>query len=137
MQVTWHLLGMFFWEIYEIFRTAFTRNTRKCQLLQLVVTGRCFNQSIFFRKYPFDFSHLCFDIQWHVFLGIKCITDVQELNIWIIRQIVMFKVLLLKLKQKNMSSFIQNISVFTKDFKNHKTYFTPLINGKIIFKSFK
>ena len=49
----------------------------------------------------------------------------------------MFKLLLLKLKQKNMSSFIQNISVFTKDFKNHKTYFAPLINGKIIFKSFK
>ena len=31
------------------------------------------------------------------------------------------------------SSFIQNISVFTKDFKNHKTYFKPLISGKIIF----
>ena len=32
-----------------------------------------------------------------------------------------------------MSSFIQDISVFTKDFKNHKTYFEPLISGKIIF----
>ena len=31
------------------------------------------------------------------------------------------------------SSFIQNISVFTKDFKNHKTYFKPLVSGKIIF----
>ena len=34
---------------------------------------------------------------------------------------------------RNYSSFIQNISVFTKDFKNHKTYFKPLISGKIIF----
>ena len=33
----------------------------------------------------------------------------------------------------NYSSFIQNISVFTKDFKNHKVYFKPLISGKIIF----
>ena len=43
---------------------------------------------------------------------------------------------ILKLKQKiclDYSSFIQNISVFTKDFKNHKTYFKPLISGKIIF----
>ena len=63
---------------------------------------------------------------------IKCITDVQELNIRI-KRIVYFKLLVLKLKQKNMSSFIQNISVFTKDFKNHKTYFKPLISGKIIF----
>ena len=43
----------------------------------------------------------------------------------------------MNLKQKSMfrsySSFIQNISVFTKDFKNHKTYFKPLISGKIIF----
>ena len=31
------------------------------------------------------------------------------------------------------SSFIQNISVFTKDFKNHKAYFKPLISGKINF----
>ena len=31
------------------------------------------------------------------------------------------------------SSFIQNISVFAKDFKNPKTYFKPLIGGKIIF----
>ena len=29
-----------------------------------------------------------------------------------------------------MSSFIQNITVFTKDFENHKTYFKPLISGK-------
>ena len=43
----------------------------------------------------------------------------------------------MNLKQKSMfrnySSFIQNISVFTKDFKNQKTYFEPLISGKIIF----
>ena len=42
----------------------------------------------------------------------------------------------LKLKQKtclDYSSFTQNISVFTKDSKNHKTYFKHLISGKIIF----
>ena len=62
---------MFFWEIYEIFRTGFTRNTRECRLLQLVVAGKCFNQNIFFKKYL-----IRFDIQWHVLTGIKCITDV-------------------------------------------------------------
>ena len=66
MQVTWHLLGMFFWEIYEIFRTGFTRNTR-----ELVVAGKCFDQNIFLKKYL-----IRFDIQWHVLPGIKCITDV-------------------------------------------------------------
>ena len=71
MQVTWHLLGMSFWEIYEIFRTGFTRNTRECRLLQLVVAGKCFDQKIFFKKYL-----IRFDIQWHVLPGIKCITDV-------------------------------------------------------------
>ena len=43
----------------------------------------------------------------------------------------------MNLKQKRMfrnySSFTQNISVFTKDFKNYKTYFKPLISSKIIF----
>ena len=29
-------MGMFFWEIYEIFRTGFTRNSRECRLLRLV-----------------------------------------------------------------------------------------------------
>ena len=71
MYVTWHLLGMFFCEIYEIFRTGFTRNTHKCQLLQLVVTEKCFDQKIFFKKYL-----MWFDIQWHVLPGIKCITEV-------------------------------------------------------------
>ena len=71
MKVTWHLLGMFFWEIYEIFRTGFTRNTRECQLLQLVVAGKCFDQKIFFKKYL-----IRFDIQWHVLPEIKCITEV-------------------------------------------------------------
>ena len=71
MQVTWHLLGMFFWGIYEIFRTGFTRNTRECRLLQLVVAGKCFDQKIFFKKYL-----IRFDIQWHVLPGIKCITEV-------------------------------------------------------------
>ena len=71
MKVTWHLLGMFFSQIYEIFRTGFTRNTRECGLLQLVVAGKCFDQNIFFKKYL-----IRFDIQWHVLPGIKCITDV-------------------------------------------------------------
>ena len=62
---------MFFWEIYEIFRTGFTRNTCKCRLLQLVVAGKCFDQKIFLKKYL-----IRFDIQWHVLPGIKCITDV-------------------------------------------------------------
>ena len=62
---------MFFWEIYEIFRTGFTRNTRECRLLQLVVAGKCFDQKIFFKKYL-----MRFDIQWHVLPGIKCITEV-------------------------------------------------------------
>ena len=73
MQVTWHLLGMFFWEIYEIFRTGFTRNTRECRLLQLVVAGKCFDQNIFLKKYLIQF-----DIQWHVLPGIKCITKVRR-----------------------------------------------------------
>ena len=86
MQVTWHLLGMFSWEIYEIFRTGFTRNTWECQLLQLVVAGKCFDQNIFFKKYLIQF-----DIQWHVLPGIKCITrlktfhDVILVCTWFIR----------------------------------------------------
>ena len=60
---------MFFWEIYEML-TGFTRNTRKCQLLQLVVAGKCFDQKIFFNKYL-----IRFDIKWHVLPGIKCRTD--------------------------------------------------------------
>ena len=71
LQVTWHLLVMFFWEIYEIFRKGFTRNTCKCWLLQLVVTGKCFDQKIFFKKYLMQF-----DIQWYVLPGIKCIIEV-------------------------------------------------------------
>ena len=61
------------WKIYEIFRTAFTKNTREWWRLQLVVTGKYFDQNIFFKKYniSFDFSHLCFDIQWHMFPGQK------------------------------------------------------------------
>ena len=74
MQVTWHLLEMFFWEIYEIFRTGFTRNSRECWLLWLVVAGKYFDQTIFKKKYL-----IWFDIQWHVLLGIKCITEVWRL----------------------------------------------------------
>ena len=51
LQVTWHFLGMFFWEIYEIFRTAFTKITLEWWLLQLVMTRKCLNQNIFFKKY--------------------------------------------------------------------------------------
>ena len=64
---------MFFWEIYEISRTGFTRNTRECWLLQLVVAGKCFDQKIFFRKYL-----IRFDIKWHMLPGIKCITEVSR-----------------------------------------------------------
>ena len=71
MQVIWHLLVMFFWEMYEIFRIGFTRNTRKCWFLQLVVAGKCFDQKIFLKEYL-----MRFDIQWHVFPGTKCITEV-------------------------------------------------------------
>ena len=71
LKVTRHLLGMFCWEIYEIFRTGFTRNTRECRLLQLVVAGKCFDQNTFFKKYL-----IRFDIQWHALPGIKCITEV-------------------------------------------------------------
>ena len=62
---------MFFWEIYEIFRTGFRRNTCQCRLPQLVVTGKYFNQKIFFKNYL-----IRFDVQWHFLLGIKCITEV-------------------------------------------------------------
>ena len=64
---------MFFWGIYEIFRTGFTRNTRECRLLQLVVAGKCFDQKMFFKEYL-----IRFDIQWHVLLGIKCKTEVSR-----------------------------------------------------------
>ena len=36
-----------------------------------IVTGKCFNQNIFFKKYL-----IRFDIQWHVLPGIKYITEV-------------------------------------------------------------
>ena len=62
---------MFFWEIYEIFRTGFTRNTRECRLLQLVVAVKCFDQKIFLKKHL-----IWFDIQWRVLPGMKCITEV-------------------------------------------------------------
>ena len=69
---------------------------------------------------------------------IKFITDALELNIWIWHVILFFELLLLKLKQEDVlrsySSFYQNISVFIKDIKNHKTYFKPFIRGQIIFQ---
>ena len=66
---------MFFWEIYEIFKTGFTRNTRECRLLQLVVAGKCFDQNIFFKKYL-----IRFDIQCHVLPGIKYITSLKTFH---------------------------------------------------------
>ena len=45
-------------------------------LLENVSTKIYFSENI-----SFDFSDLYFDIQWHLFPGIKCITDVQELII--------------------------------------------------------
>ena len=45
-------------------------------LLENVSTKIYFSKNI-----TVDFSNLCFDIQWHVLPGIKCITDVQELSI--------------------------------------------------------
>ena len=71
MQVTWYLLVMFLWEIYQIFRTSFTRNTCECLLLQWVVARKCFNRKIFFKK-----CVIRFDIKWHVLPGSKCITEV-------------------------------------------------------------
>ena len=99
-------------EIYEIFRSAFTRNTCKWCLLQLVVTGKHFDQNIFSTKKSYSIfliyvlifiiiiintlfkigkKNLCSSAKnlqsnWH---RIKCIADVQELNIWI-RCIVIF-----------------------------------------------
>ena len=64
MQVTWHLLGMFFWVIYEIFKTGFTRNTSECRLLQLVVAGKCFDQNKFFKKYLIQFVHVLPEIKY-------------------------------------------------------------------------
>ena len=48
---------------------------KECQLLHLVVPGKCFTQYIYFSK------NISFDIQRHVLPGIKFITDLQELNI--------------------------------------------------------
>ena len=52
-------------------RIGFTRNTCECRLLQLVVTGKCFDQNIFFKKYLIQF-----DIQWHVLPRIKWVIEV-------------------------------------------------------------
>ena len=79
MQVTWHLLGMFFREICEIFRTGFTRNTHECPLLRLFVAGKCFDLNIFFKKYL-----IRFDIQWHVLPGIKTFEDLSWCLSWFV-----------------------------------------------------
>ena len=47
-----------------------------------------FSTNAFFKTntlniFSFDFFRSCFDIQCHVFLGNKCITADQELNIWL------------------------------------------------------
>ena len=53
----------------------------------------------FSKNISFDFSHLCFHIQWHVLPRIKCITNVQELNIWI-RRIFIFSTFTFKVEGK-------------------------------------
>ena len=53
------------------------------RLLQLVVTEKCLDQNIFFKKYLIRFFSFMF---WYSVACVprdKCITDVQELNIWI------------------------------------------------------
>ena len=42
---------------------------------------KMFRSKYFFQKISRSIFHLCLDIQWHVLQGIKCITDVQVLNI--------------------------------------------------------
>ena len=58
---------MFFREIYEIFRTAFTKITLEWRLLQLVNVS---TKIYFSKSVSIDFSHLCFDIQWRVSEGL-------------------------------------------------------------------
>ena len=62
LQVTWHLLGIFFWEIYEIIRRSFARNTRECRLLQLVSLENVSTKTYFSKNISFDsiFSGMCF-----------------------------------------------------------------------------
>ena len=74
MKVTWHLRECSSGKFMKRNRTGFTRNTRECRLLQLIVAGKCFNQNMLFKKYL-----IRFDIQWHVLSGIKCITEVWRL----------------------------------------------------------
>ena len=50
LQVAWHFQGNFSWEIYKIFTNAFIKKTHEWGLLQLVVTEKCFNQKILFKR---------------------------------------------------------------------------------------
>ena len=71
---------------------------------------------------------------WHVFPGIKCITDVQKLNTWIRRIIFLTftfefeakKCLETVLHLFKIYQYLQKILRMTRHFK-------PLISGKIIF----
>lgn len=67
----------------EIFRIVFAKKPQMAA--SAIVTGKCFNQNTFFWKellrrniFSSDFSHSYFDIQWHVFLRVKCKTENQE-----------------------------------------------------------
>ena len=78
------------------FQNSFHKKHPQMPASELVVTENVSTKIYFSKNISFDFSHLCFDIQWHVFPGIKFTTDVQELNIWIKR---------VKLKQKMFKLF--------------------------------
>ena len=71
------------------FQNSFHKKHPQMPASELVVTGNVSTKIYFSKNISFDFSHLCFDIKWHMLPGIKCITDVKELNIWI-RRIVIF-----------------------------------------------
>ena len=115
LQVTWHLLRMFFWEIYEIFTTAFTRKTRENRLLQLVVTEKRFDLNIFFIKHLIRFFSFMF---WYsvacVFPGIKFITcsRIKYLNKAYCCILSFYFQSWSKKICLEYSSFIQNISVY-------------------------
>ena len=97
------------------------------QISQEMLSLENVSTKIYFQK----ISHSIYLIYVLIFNGMCS----EGLNIWI-RHIVIFWTFTFKVKAKKYvkySSFIQNISVFTKDFKNHKMYFKPLISGKKFF----
>ena len=71
MQVTWHFLGMFFWEIYEIFKTGFHKKHPRMPTSAISCHWKMFQPKDIFKKYL-----IWFDIHVLVLPGIKCITEV-------------------------------------------------------------